>query len=153
MCVAGDGDDHIEVLGGDRLGPQTHGHRAADGVVVNHALRLQTVQQEQYVAKLAHGWIQSTAAEGPPFSGGGQRLADLFRRPVNSAPAARTCGVVSSAMPLCVGAGQPRYDARAPCLWHLAAGSVRLKSSRPSARAAWARSLERATPNSTVMSP
>jgi hypothetical protein len=39
-----------------------NGHRAADGVLVNHVLRLQAAQQQQqqYVAKLPHGWMQST---------------------------------------------------------------------------------------------
>jgi hypothetical protein len=30
-------------------------------LIVNHALRLQTVQQQQYVAKLTHGGIESTS--------------------------------------------------------------------------------------------
>src|SRR5579864_1848279 len=61
-------------------------------------------------------------------------------------------GAVSPATPLRVGTGQPRYDAPDSCLWHQAAGSVPLKSSRRSARGGWARSIERATRNSTVTS-
>lgn len=61
-AVAGDGYDDVEVLCSDRLGPQTHRHCAADGVIVDHELRLQMTR----LAKSAKAgkWTKTPATAG-----------------------------------------------------------------------------------------